>query len=89
MQIPPASVSGVNGFNSAQSGLTQATIDVARAPAANQVQQGSDTAALKSEAPDTADALVKATESVRQAEASTEVIKAADETVGTIIDIKV
>ncbi|MCL2919275.1 chemotaxis protein [Shewanella litorisediminis] len=83
MQIPPASVSGVNGFNSAQSGLTQATIDVARAEPA---KQGAE---LKSDAPDKTDALVKATQSVNQAEASAEVIDKADETIGTIIDIKV
>ncbi|QYJ73662.1 MULTISPECIES: chemotaxis protein [Shewanella] len=83
MQIPPASVSGISGFNSAQSGLTQATIDVARSEPAQQ------SAELKSEAPDKTDALVRATQSVNQAEASAEVIETADETIGTIIDIKV
>lgn len=83
MQIPPASVSGVNGFNSAQSGLTQATIDVARSEPAQQ------NAELKADTPDKTDALVKATQSVNQAEASAEVIETADETIGTIIDITV
>ena len=83
MQIPPASVSGVNGFNSAQSGLTQATIDVARSEPAQQ------SAELKADTPDKTDALVKATQSVNQAEASAEVIETADETIGTIIDITV
>lgn len=83
MQIPPASVSGVNGFNSAQSDLSKATIDVARPEPA---QQSAD---LKSDAPDKTEALVKATEAVNQAEASAEVIETADETVGTIIDITV
>ncbi|WP_372872032.1 chemotaxis protein [Shewanella sp.] len=83
MQIPPASVSGVTGFNSAQSDLSKATIDVARPAPAQQ------SAELKSDTPDKTEALIKATEAANQAEASAKVIEAADETVGSIIDITV
>ncbi|MBO2670792.1 chemotaxis protein [Shewanella algae] len=84
MQIPSAFSAGVQGLQSAQSGLTQATVDIARpAPA-----QQADSARLVEEA-DKTSALVSALESKAQGQASVEVIERASDTLGSIIDIEV
>ncbi|QSX31606.1 MULTISPECIES: chemotaxis protein [Shewanella] len=83
MQIPSAIASGINGFNSAQNSLAQATVDVARP------EVPAEQAALQSPPVDKTEALIQATQAVTQAEASAEVIDRADETLGTIIDISV
>lgn len=77
-------ISGTQGLQAAQSGLTQATIDVAR-PTQNQATQ------TESERPveetDKTEALVSAIESQQQGEASARVIEAGSQTVGSLIDI--
>ncbi|GIU10085.1 chemotaxis protein [Shewanella glacialipiscicola] len=79
--------SGMQGLQSAQSGLTQATIDVAKP---TPTQSSTPAAATREVAqPDKTSALLSANESLRQGEASTKVIEAGSETIGSIIDIKV
>lgn len=85
MQIPPSNVSGLAGLQSAQSGLTQATIDIAK-PADTNLQTDD---ARAVEEPDKTQALVSAIESEQQGEAAVEVLEASSETIGTIIDLEV
>tara|TARA_R110002126_G_scaffold36952_3_gene111845 strand:+ start:4830 stop:5117 length:288 start_codon:yes stop_codon:yes gene_type:complete len=95
MQVQSAYSSGLQGLQSAQQGLAQATTSVAtpdqQKPAvANASTQ--DTVTLSSRAVDQTDtiaALVSATQSSNQAQASTRVIEEASETVGSLIDIEV
>ena len=92
MQIQSAYSSGVQGLQSSQQGLAQATTAVAAPdpkPTAPPAQQ--DTVTLSSRAVDQSDktsALVSAVESQQQGEASVKVIEAASETVGSIINIE-
>lgn len=91
MQIQSAYSSGLQGLQSAQSGLTQATIDVAKPtpnPASNQSTTPDEPTRAVAE-PDKTSALLAANESLRQGEAATEVLETDSETVGTIINIKV
>jgi hypothetical protein len=87
MQIQSAYSSGLQGLQSAQSGLTQATIDVAK-PTPNQSTTPTEPTRAVAE-PDKTSALLAANESLRQGEAATEVLETDSETVGTIINIKV
>ncbi|AZG73098.1 chemotaxis protein [Shewanella livingstonensis] len=93
MQVQSAYASGMQGLQSAQQGLAQATTSVAtpeqQKPA---VPNTSDTVTLSARAvgqTDTTSALVSATESSNQAQASAKVIEVASETVGSLIDIEV
>ncbi|NRB23954.1 chemotaxis protein [Shewanella sp.] len=85
MQIPPSNVSGLSGLQSAQSGLTQATIDVAT-PATADVNTV-DTRPV--EAVEQTQALISAIEAELQGEAAVEVIETSSETLGTIINLEV
>ncbi len=85
MQIPPSNISGLAGLQSAQSGLTQATIDVAK-PTNTNLETDE---ARPVEETDKTQALVSAIEAEQQGEASVEVLEASSETVGTIIDLEV
>lgn len=87
MQIQSAYASGLQGLQSAQSGLTQATIDVAK-PNPAQSAALTETARAVDE-PDKTSALVAANASLRQGEASTEVLERESETIGSIINIRV
>ncbi|MCT8986726.1 chemotaxis protein [Shewanella phaeophyticola] len=94
MQVQSAYASGMQGLQSAQQGLAQATTAVAipdqQKPAVSASTQ--DTVTLSSQAMSQSDqtsALIDATQSVNQAQASTKVIEAASETVGSLIDIEV
>ncbi|GGP38205.1 chemotaxis protein [Shewanella saliphila] len=94
MQVQSAYASGMQGLQSAQQGLAQATTAVAipdqQKPAVSASTQ--DTVTLSSQAVSQSDqtsALIDATQSVNQAQASTKVIEAASETVGSLIDIEV
>lgn len=92
MQIQSAYASGVQGLNSAQSGLAQATTAVAAPEQPKPAQATQDTVTLSANAvsqTDKTSALVSAIESEQQGEASVKVIEAASETVGSIIDIEV
>ncbi|PIW58653.1 chemotaxis protein [Shewanella sp. CG12_big_fil_rev_8_21_14_0_65_47_15] len=87
MQIQSAYSSGLQGLQSAQSGLTQATIDVAKP---TPTQSSTQTEPSKEVAQtDKTSALLSANESLRQGEASAKVIETDSETIGSIIDIKV
>lgn len=87
MQIQSAYASGLQGLQSAQSGLTQATIDVAKP---SQAQSAAPTETAKAvDEPDKTSALLSANESLRQGEASSEVLERGSETIGSIINIKV
>jgi hypothetical protein len=84
----------MQGLQSAQQGLAQATTSVAtpdqQKPAVSASTQ--DTVTLSSQAVSQSDqtsALIDATQSVNQAQASTKVIEVASETVGSLIDIEV
>lgn len=85
MQIPPSNVSGLSGLQSAQSGLTQATIDVAT-PATADVNTVD---ARPVEAVEQTQALISAIEAELQGEAAVEVIETSSETLGTIINLEV
>ncbi|MCH1931210.1 chemotaxis protein [Shewanella acanthi] len=87
MQIQSAYASGLQGLQTAQSGLTQATIDVAK-PAPSQTSSPQDpTQAV--EQVDKISALLSANESLRLGEASAKVLETDSETIGTLINIKV
>ena len=85
MQIPPSNVSGLAGLQNAQSGLTQATIDVAKPASAELKTDG----ARPVEEVDQTQALVSAIEAEQQGEAAVEVIETSSETLGTIINLEV
>ena len=95
MQVQSAYASGVQGLQNAQQGLAQATTTVAspdQAKPAVPSQSPEDTVTLSSRAvgqTDTTSALVAATESLTQAQASVNVIETASETIGSLIDIEV
>lgn len=86
MQIPPSIISGHNGFQSAQSDLTQATVDVA---SSSQSAVATTSASVGDSRPDINSPLINAVQAVNHAEASAEVIEASSEMIGTIINIKV
>ena len=87
MQIQSAYSPGLQGLQSAQSGLTQATIDVAK-PTPTQSSTPAEPSKEVAQT-DKVSALLAANESLRQGEASAEVIETDSETIGSIIDIKV
>ncbi|ABE55060.1 conserved hypothetical methyl-accepting chemotaxis protein [Shewanella denitrificans OS217] len=94
MQIQSAHASGLQGLSSAQSGLAQATTAVAapEQPKPAQAQATQDTVTLSANATaqtDKTSALVSAVQSEQQGEASVKVIEAANETIGSLIDIEV
>ncbi|MEZ9141556.1 MULTISPECIES: chemotaxis protein [unclassified Shewanella] len=94
MQIPSAMTSGIQGLQSAQNDLAQATTAVA-APeptTTTPVKVEQDTVTLSSQAAQSTDkvsAIIDAEQAVTQAQASAEVIDVASENVGTIIDLSV
>lgn len=88
MQIPSSFASGLSGLQSAQSGLTQATVDVAKPSQPNTNVSITDAYTPVAQT-DKTQALVSSLESLNQAEAATEVIAVSSETLGTVIDIKV
>ncbi|PMG81067.1 chemotaxis protein [Shewanella sp. 10N.286.51.B7] len=94
MQIPSAMTSGIQGLQSAQNDLAQATTAVA-APeptTTTPVKVEQDTVTLSSQATQSTDkvsAFIDAGQAVTQAQASAEVIDVASENVGTIIDLSV
>ncbi len=90
MQIPPSFSSGQAGLQSAQTGLTQATVDVASPTPPAQPTQSADTQEARPvENVDKTEALVSAVEAQNQGEAAAEVLETSSETLGTIINIEV
>lgn len=87
MQIPSGYSSGVQGLQNAQSGLTQATVDVAKPTPPQASEPAEPTRAV--EQADKTQALLSANESLRQGEAAAQVVEAESETVGSIINIQV
>ncbi|WOT06650.1 chemotaxis protein [Shewanella youngdeokensis] len=82
MQIPPSIISGHNGFQSAQTDLTQATVDVASS-------SQSVSATTTANCGDKSQALLSMVPLVSQAQAAADIIDATSETIGSIINIKV
>ncbi|QSX35257.1 chemotaxis protein [Shewanella avicenniae] len=89
MQIQSAFYAGVQGLQSAQNGLTQATVDVARPTENEQSETATLQATEAAQSTDKTGALVSAMASQQQGEAAVNVIDRANETVGSIIDIEV
>ncbi|MCG9712267.1 chemotaxis protein [Shewanella insulae] len=89
MDIPSSFSSGLAGLQSAQSGLTQATVDVAKPSQTPVSEAGGTETSNPVNATDKTEALVSALESKNQGEAAVEVLETANETLGTVIDIKV
>lgn len=92
MQIQPAFAAGIQGLQSAQSGLTQATVDVAQAVTQPATTSSTDTSSAVAATPksrDKTDALVSAMASQRQGEASVDVLQRENDALGSIIDIEV
>jgi hypothetical protein len=92
MQIQSAHASGLQGLSNAQSGLAQATTAVAAPEQPKPAQATQDTVTLSANAmaqTDKTSALVSAVQSEQQGEASVKVIEAANETIGSLIDIEV
>ncbi|WP_394147945.1 chemotaxis protein [Shewanella atlantica] len=89
MEIPSSLSSGLSGLQKAQSGLTQATVDVAK-PAQPQAEANLEADASRPvENVDKTQALVSAVEAQNQGEAAVEVLETSSETIGTIIDLEV
>ncbi|WP_394131767.1 chemotaxis protein [Shewanella maritima] len=91
MQIPSAYASGTQALQNAQQGLAQATTTVAQPEKPNPTA-AQDTVTLSRQAVNQTDktsALVSVVEAGQQGEAAVAVLETANETVGSIIDIKV
>lgn len=91
MEIQSSFSSGLSGLQSAQSGLTQATVDVAKPsqPPASSTETLDAETTTPVEATDKTQALVSAIEAQNQGEAAVEVLEVSSETLGTVIDIQV
>ncbi|KKO44584.1 excinuclease ATPase subunit [Arsukibacterium ikkense] len=99
MEIQSAFNAGLQGFQRASAGVTEATLDINRQTSSNQ-QQASDTELRQAQAPEQVQpsqrqvpsveqSLVQLTSESRNAEANVRSIQAADEALGTIIDVRV
>lgn len=94
MEIQSALNSGLQGLQSAQNRATQAAEDIARSTAEpvnrpEQVETPSEPVAAQSETPSLTDSLIQLRVAEREAEASANVVRTADETLGTLIDTRV
>ncbi|NMH63808.1 chemotaxis protein [Shewanella salipaludis] len=93
MQIQAGFSAGLQGLQQAQSGLTQATVDVARPSEPQTLTSGAASGAADStslaSATDKTTALVSAVESLQQGEAAVAVVDAASDMLGSIIDLEV
>ncbi|MCF1426636.1 MAG: chemotaxis protein [Shewanella sp.] len=87
MQVNSAMSSALAGIQSAQSGITQATIDVARSDPNNQAVEAGKEPQLAEQ--DKTQALATAKAAENQGEASAKVVEEVSETIGSLIDIKV
>lgn len=81
-------ISGSQGLQNAQAGLTQATVDVARPTQAPQGQTLEAESSRPVEQADKTEALVSAIESSQQGQAAAEVVEAGSEAIGSIINIE-
>jgi hypothetical protein len=98
MEIPSAFNSGVQGLQNARSTAEQAAADIVANTTASAEQQSSSATtnevntevtspSSNKELPDLNQALVSLRVSEYQAKASTEVIKSADDSLGTLLDV--
>lgn len=89
MEIPSSFSSGLSGLQSAQSGLTQATVDVAKPSQPTTTEASQTETAAPVATTDKTQALLSAVEASNQGEAAVEVLEVSSETLGTVIDIQV
>lgn len=99
MEIQSAFNAGLQGFQRASAGVTEATVDINRQTNANQQQTNAAEAEMRQaqtpaqaserQVPSVAQSLVQLTSEARNAEANARSMQAADEALGTIIDVRV
>ena len=100
MDIQSAFASGLQGYQRASAGVTDATIDINRQTTANrqleteqavtQAQSAQQPRPLQStEPPPLTDSLVRLASEERNAQANARTIQTADDVLGTVIDIRV
>ena len=95
MEIQSAFNSGVQGFNKATETANQAAVDIVEATTFNaeddsQVSSSSTQTSLSAEqTPNLNQSIVELKVAEHQAKASAEVIKSADENLGTLLDVRV
>ncbi|WP_372626038.1 excinuclease ATPase subunit [Arsukibacterium sp.] len=101
MEIQSAFNAGLQGFQRAAAGVTEATVDINRQTRANpeqvtaaetdvrQAEAPERNRATQSQAPSVEQSLVQLTNESRNAEANVRSIQAADQALGTIIDVRV
>lgn len=98
MEIPSALNSGVQGFQNAKATADQAAADIVANTTLNSEEQANatnseevntevNTATSSSQLPDLNQAIVNLKVAEFQAKASTEVIKSADDSLGTLLDV--
>jgi len=98
MEIPSAFNSGLQGLQNARSTAEQAAADIVASTTFNPEQQDTETstdevntevtnASSNQELPDLNQAIVSLKVSEYQAKAATEVIKSADDSLGTLLDV--
>lgn len=101
MEIQSAFNAGLQGFQRASAGISEATTDINRQTSANreqvaaaetdvrQAEAPEQSRATQPQAPSVEQSLVQLTNESRNAEANVRSIQAADQALGTIIDVRV
>ena len=90
MEIQSAFSSGVQGFQNATEKSNQAALDIAANTVASEENIDQTQALAKpTTAPDLTESVVQLKVAEYQAKSSVEVIKTADETLGTLLDVRV
>lgn len=96
MEIPSAINSGLQGLQNARAGADEAALEIARsttpineqtAPSVSEVNTEVRSPATDANIPDLNKAVVDLKVAEYQAKASTEVIKSADDSLGTLLDV--
>lgn len=97
MEIPSAFNSGLQGLQSARATAEQAAVDIVTSTSINPEQESSEVntevsaevtaAPTSSEVPDLNQSIVNLKVAEYQAKASVEVIKSADDSLGTLLDV--
>lgn len=88
MEIQSAFASGVQGFQNATEKANQAAEDIVASTAASE-ENASLTLAKPTTTPNLNESIVELKVAEYQAKSSAEVIKTADETLGTLLDVRV
>ena len=99
MDIQSAFSAGLQGFNRASAGVTEATLNLNRQTqqirqneteqAASQAQASEQAAIASRQQPSLTDSLVQLGQEERNAQANARSVQTADEVLGTVIDIRV